>query len=75
MTELRTYPFNPYFKQADIEKGNGFNGGYRSKVGDDMLSLQEIADRAGCSKTYVCKCIRRGAENPEHFIERMRRKI
>ena len=59
-------------KKSDRERWSGWRGSYMSQVGDERLTLQQIADRAGCAKSTAYKYIQQRGERPEHFIKRMR---
>jgi len=68
--ENKVYPFNPYFKQTDQEKKNGFNQGYQCTVNGERIDITEVARLAHRSRSYTLKWIKNFNENPDAFIAR-----
>lgn len=61
------------YKQS-IARNQKANQGARFPVGHEMLTAVEIAERAGCAVNTVNKWVKHRGENPQNFINRMRRK-
>ena len=58
-------------KPHNIKNSTNKNTGFQFQVGEERLTISQIAKRAGCSSSYANKCLRQLSERPEHFIRRV----
>jgi len=63
-----------YLNKRQKESGNGMQTGHQFQVGNERMTIYQIADRAKCSVSYARKRIINANEKPDVLIARMIKK-